>query len=159
MRIRVAEIDENAISDVAGDEPLITSQHGDTSLAVGGDDVADIFGIEPFRKRRRPHEVAEHHGQLPPFSAGRDAGGSTAIDHKSAAGAVVESRDRALESPAVPDGQAKLCQIGFGEIGNDIQVDALPLEQADILAKANTLEPVFQTALDFNAWFFLSHYQ
>ena len=42
---------------------------------------------------------------------------------------------------------------------SDIQVDALPLEQADILAKANTLEPVFQTALDFNAWFFLSHYQ
>ena len=37
---------------------------------VGGDDLAQILGIEARRQRRRADQIAEHYGQLPALGIG-----------------------------------------------------------------------------------------
>jgi hypothetical protein len=67
MRLRVAEIDEHAVSHVFGD---IAAEAGDgvgDGAMISADDLAQILGIEPRRERGRADQVAEHHRELTPL--------------------------------------------------------------------------------------------
>ncbi len=70
MGSRVAEINQDAVAHVFGDKTVEPRDHLGDSAVIGGDDLAQILGIEPRRQRRRADQVAEHHRQLPALGIG-----------------------------------------------------------------------------------------
>jgi hypothetical protein len=70
MRLRIAEIDQDAIAHIFGDKAAIAADVvGDAAMA-GADDLAQILGIEARRQRRRTNQVAKHHRQLASLGLG-----------------------------------------------------------------------------------------
>src|SRR5215472_16363129 len=67
MRMRVAQIDQYAVAHILGDKPVEGSDDIGNRAVKGGDDLAQILGIEPRRELGRAHEVAEHHRELTAF--------------------------------------------------------------------------------------------
>ena len=67
MRLRIAEINQYAIAHVVGDKAVEPGDNFGYSVVICGDDLAQIFGIEPRRKRGRADQIAEHHRQLSAF--------------------------------------------------------------------------------------------
>ena len=67
MGARIAEIDQDAVTHVAGDIALPALDH---RLAAGlerADHVAHVLGIETRRQLGRADQIGEHHRQLPPL--------------------------------------------------------------------------------------------
>ena len=67
-RLRIAEINQNAVAHILGDIASKACDHLGDALVVVGDDLAQIFRIEARRERRRADKIAEHHRDLSPFS-------------------------------------------------------------------------------------------
>ena len=67
MRPRVAEINQNTVAHVFRDKAVEARDDLGDGAVIGGDDLAQILGIEPRRERGRADEIAEHHRQLPAF--------------------------------------------------------------------------------------------
>jgi hypothetical protein len=64
VRLRIAEIGEHAVAHVLGDETSIALDQARAAFVIGHDDAAHVLGIEPRGKRRRAHQITEHHRQL-----------------------------------------------------------------------------------------------
>src|SRR5262249_61579372 len=58
VRLGIAEIDENAIAHVAGDDALIATNDLRDASVISPDHSAQVLRIEAGRKRRRAHQVA-----------------------------------------------------------------------------------------------------
>ena len=71
MRLRIAEIDQHPVAHVFGDKAVEPGDHLGDGAVIGGDDLAQILGIEPRGERGRADQIAEHHRQLPAFGIGR----------------------------------------------------------------------------------------
>ena len=85
----IAEIDQDAVAHVFGDEALVLADDGRAALLIGPDHVLQILGIEPARERGRIGQIAEHHGQRPPLGVAGyacETGGSTAGEASSSGG-------------------------------------------------------------------------
>jgi hypothetical protein len=67
MRARVAEIDQDAVAHILSDKAVEPGDDPGDRAVIGGDDLAQILGIELRRERGRADQVAEHHRQLPAF--------------------------------------------------------------------------------------------
>ena len=71
LRRRIAEIGQNAFTDVfahgLADEAVEPGDDFGDNAAKCGDDLAQIFGIEPRGERRRADEFADHHREAPPL--------------------------------------------------------------------------------------------
>jgi hypothetical protein len=67
---RVAEINEDAVAHVLGDKAVIMPDRRAAPVLKRGDDIAQIFGVHPGGECRRPHQIAEHHGQLAALGLG-----------------------------------------------------------------------------------------
>jgi hypothetical protein len=67
MRAREAKIRQNPVAHEFGDEAIVARYHARARILIGADDLPHVLGIEPRRHRGGPHEVAEHHGELPPL--------------------------------------------------------------------------------------------
>ena len=70
MRLRVAEINQDAVAHVSGDEALEPDDDLGDGAVIRPDYLAQILGIEVRRERGRADEVAEHHRELPPLGRG-----------------------------------------------------------------------------------------
>jgi hypothetical protein len=70
MRGGIAEVGEHAIAEMLGDKPSVTLNHGVAGLVILLHHTVVVFGIELGGECGRPHEVTEHHGQLPPLAFG-----------------------------------------------------------------------------------------
>src|SRR2546425_233514 len=71
VRLRVAEVDEQAVAQVLGD---VTAEAGDGlggSALVLGRDLSPVLGVELPGHGSRADEVAEEDGELPPFALRR----------------------------------------------------------------------------------------
>ena len=64
VRLGIAEIDENAIAHVAGDDALIATDDLRDASVISTDHSAQVLRIEAGRKRRRAHQVANHHSEM-----------------------------------------------------------------------------------------------
>jgi hypothetical protein len=64
---RPAKIGQHAIAHELGDVTFQTSDLTGHRVLVGPDHLAHVLGIELRRQRRRAHQVAEQHRQLPPL--------------------------------------------------------------------------------------------
>jgi hypothetical protein len=62
---RKAEIHQHAVAHVFGDETVEAANRRRRTAVIGADYLAELFGIEPRRHRRRADQVGEHHRQLP----------------------------------------------------------------------------------------------
>ena len=68
MRHRVAEIDEETVTEILGDVALEAADDFAAHRLIGTDHSAQFLRIEIPGKGGRPDEVAEHDCQLPAFS-------------------------------------------------------------------------------------------
>src|SRR5215470_8362258 len=64
MGPRITEIDEHSVAHVLRHKAIEAANAFGNALLVGSDDLAQVLGIHARRKRRRPYQVAEHHGDL-----------------------------------------------------------------------------------------------
>ena len=67
MRLWVAKVDEQPIPEVLRNMPLVALNHHGRSLLIGPHNGPEVFRVKLPREHRRAHQVAEQHGQLPPF--------------------------------------------------------------------------------------------
>ena len=67
MRLWVAKVDQQTISKVLRNMPLVALNHLGRRLLIGPHDGPEVFRVKLPREHRRAHQVAEQHGQLPPF--------------------------------------------------------------------------------------------
>ena len=68
---RAAEVHEQTVPEVLRDMAMERPDHGVTDLLVGAHHLSEHLGIEAAGQLGRPHEVAEHHGELPALSIRR----------------------------------------------------------------------------------------
>src|SRR5204862_5463947 len=59
MRLRIAEINENAVAHVPGDEAIEPGDDFADGAVISADDLTQILGIEPSRELSRADQVAE----------------------------------------------------------------------------------------------------
>jgi hypothetical protein len=112
-------------------------------VEIGVDEVAPVLGVELRRESRRTDQIAEHHRDRPTFgvgterSRGRRRGGGGLLGR-----CVTQSRDRFDEALAVPERNAELLEIGFGQLRQDFRVDLVLAEGRFVLAEADPLQPL-----------------
>jgi hypothetical protein len=113
MRLRISEINQNAIAHVAGNKAAKSLDNLCDAAMVGADDPAQILGIEPCRQGRRADEIAEHHRHLPPLGGvGRLRTGRCGGRRERLGGG--QTRDGSEEALAVPERHAELLEIDVG---------------------------------------------
>jgi hypothetical protein len=107
---------------------------------IGADHLAQFFGIEPRRQRRRADQVAEHHRQLP--ALGRRAGGGCG-DVMGGGGPGAQAGDRFEEHAAVADhADAEILEVLGGQLRQHPHVDAVVVEGGRILLEAQRPQPL-----------------
>jgi hypothetical protein len=70
MRARIAEIDQHAVAHVFCDKAIEPGDDLGDGAVIGGDNLAQIFGVEARREFGRAEQVAEHYRELPAFGCG-----------------------------------------------------------------------------------------
>ncbi len=120
-------------------KPPKPAQHLADAAMVGGDDLAQILGVEPGRQLGRADEVAEHDRQLAALGSrdGRRRGGG--LGRRAAA----HRGDRGEQPAAVADrGDAETDQVLGRQRGQDVGVDVVVAECGLILPKAEPAQPL-----------------
>ena len=89
--VRIAEIDQNAITHVAGDEAVETGNHARDVGMKGVDGFSQVVQIETLGDGRRPDQVDEHHAQQPALDCGHAGRDWWSARHKSAGSAAFDT--------------------------------------------------------------------
>ncbi len=82
VRARVAEIDEEPVTEVLRDVAFVARDDLGAHALIGAHVVAQLLGIEAARERGRADEVAEHHGDLAPLGVARGLGSARRVRRK-----------------------------------------------------------------------------
>jgi hypothetical protein len=70
MRRWPAKVDQQAVSEILGHMAFVLVDDVSGGLLIGADHFTQLFRIELLGEGGRVGEIAEHHGQLPPFGLG-----------------------------------------------------------------------------------------
>jgi len=138
MRLWVAEIDQHAVAHVFGNKPVERGDSFADRAVIGGDYLAQVFGVEPCREFGRADQIAEHHRQLPAlgFGSHRGIGGRGGWDLGAECG------NRGEQSAPVPDeGDAEVPQVVGGQLRQHRGVDRVVAKPRFVLLQAETVEP------------------
>jgi hypothetical protein len=137
VRLRIAEIGEHSVAHVLGDEAPIALDHVRAALVIGPDDPPHVLGIEPSRHRCRTYEIAEHHRKLTALGGvlrlRRGLGIWPTLDRPTSG--VFQCGDCVDQPPAVPQEDAKLFEIGFCQLEQDVGINSVVAERRFILAE------------------------
>jgi hypothetical protein len=68
VRVRIAEVHQEAISQILGDVPGKLLDHRGTGGLIRTHDLAKVFGVELAGKSRRVDQITEQHRELAAFS-------------------------------------------------------------------------------------------
>src|SRR5262249_56401397 len=68
MSLRMSEVDQEAIAEILRDISVETTNDRSADGLIAPHNSAPLFRIEPRRQRRRPDDIAEHHGELTALS-------------------------------------------------------------------------------------------
>ena len=140
MRPRIAEIGQHPVAHEFGDKAVIARDDAGNGVLIGADLLAQFLGVEPRRQGRRADEIAEHHRQLPPLGGvlrlrtGRRGGRRQCLGGG-------QTGDGSEETLAVPERHAKLLEVDFGQLRQDIGVDFTRAKERLVLSEAETSEP------------------
>src|SRR5215472_269226 len=144
MRLGVAEIGENAVSPVLGDEATMVLNQFGAAAVIGSNDASEVLGVEPSRHRRRTHQVAKHDGELAAFGLispsylGRRGCLRCRYGNRSTA----EIADRAEHFQSVPKSDAEIFEMLLGQIGKNENIDLVFGKTISVLGHAELFEPV-----------------
>ena len=131
-RLRIAEIDQDAVAHVLGDETAVTLDRLGAASMIGADDGAQILRVQACRQRGRADQVAEHQGELAALgricSRRRDWG--------------VEFADCSQESAAISQDDAEILEVLVSQLVQDREVDPILGEARGILRHAEPIEPL-----------------
>jgi hypothetical protein len=145
---RKAEVYENAVADVVTDVGVEPPDDLGARPLVAADHLVQILRVHARGQRGGTDHVAEHHGQLAPFGFPTRAGGRTGRRLRRGPGGsgrdagFGQSGDRPHEPLAVAERDPELGQVGLGQIGEHVEIDAVLGEQLGVSAEADLLEPV-----------------
>jgi hypothetical protein len=64
MRLRIAEIDQDAVAHIFGDKAGEAGDGVGDAAMIGAENLAQILGVVARCERRRADQIAEHYGQL-----------------------------------------------------------------------------------------------
>ena len=64
MRLRIAKVDEQAITEILCNVPLQALDHHGACGLVGTNNLTQVFGVELACQDRGVHQIAEQHSQL-----------------------------------------------------------------------------------------------
>jgi hypothetical protein len=67
VRLGVAEVDQQAVTEVLGDMPLIAGDYLTTGVLIGPHHLAPVFRVELAGEGGRIHQVAKQHRELAAF--------------------------------------------------------------------------------------------
>jgi len=67
----IAEVDQQAITEILRDMPLKASDHLGAGLLIGAHHLAQVFGVKLAGEYGRVHQVTEQHSKLTTFCVGR----------------------------------------------------------------------------------------
>jgi len=73
MRLRIAEIDQHAVTHVPRDEAIELGDNSGDGAVISADHIAQIFGVDARRELGRADQVAEHDSQLSPLGLCSDS--------------------------------------------------------------------------------------
>ena len=112
---------------------------GTAGLLVAVHHIAQRFGVQPLRQSGRADEVAEQHGELAAPSVTRRA---TALRSREAFGwrrDAAKLGNRLQQQPAMAESHAELGEVSIGQQWQGAQVDAVLLEQRQVLRESRVL--------------------
>src|SRR5215469_11519893 len=114
MRAGITEVDQEPVTDIPSYKASKRVDDRGSGFVVAGDQVAQIFRIEPRRQRGGTHEIAEHHRELPTL---RPVLRQRRLDlsRKGRNWWVwdLEPRDRPQHPFTMPEQDAELFEVGF----------------------------------------------
>jgi hypothetical protein len=128
VRAGVAEPDHHAVAEQLRDVAVEGGDRRGHRVAVGAEQPAQVLGVEPHRQRGGADQVADHHGEV-------------------AALVVVRARvrrqcgHRVEDPPSVRGRHADRLEVGIGEVGQHVEVDALLGEGGREVGRAEGLQP------------------
>ncbi len=109
---------------------------------ISADHLAQIFGIEARRQRRRTDQIAEHHGQLAPLGLGLCRYIVGCRRHGDIGQGATECGDRVKHSAAVADRRdAELAQILARQPAQNLLVNVVVAERGRILFEPKPAQP------------------
>ena len=127
MRLRIAEIGQDAVAHEAGDIAGSPGNGAGTGILEIADHLAEILGIQPVRHRCGAYQIAEQHGQMPPPRFHRRG--------------VLQGGNGAQQTLAVPQQNAHARQIGLGQVGQDIHSDTVIGEPLGAMGQSDFRQP------------------
>ncbi len=154
VRLGIAEIEENAITHVAGDDALIAADDLRDASVISPDHSAKILRVEAGRKRRRSHQVAKHHRQLSPLGLVTRLPSGRCL--RCCERGRVKLGDRAQHLAAVPERKAELFEVLLREIVDDGKVDGILGEALAILGQPERCQPFRNGTHRKKTWRFIA---
>jgi hypothetical protein len=136
VRLRPAEVDDQPVAQVLRDMAGVAFNDGTAGLLVAAHQIAQRFGIQPLRQSSRADEVAEQHGELAAPSVTRRA---IALRNREAFGrrrGAAKLGNRLQQQPAMAERHAQLGEVSIGQQRQRAQVDAVLLEQRQVLRES-----------------------
>jgi hypothetical protein len=137
MRSRVTEIDQNAVAHVFRDKAIELGNDPGDGAVIGGDDLAQILGIELRRQRRRANQIAKHHRQLSALGSWH----SRSLHH-SGIGFAVQCGYRPKQLVTVaPKHHAEVLEILRRELGQGLPIDLVVAESRFVTLETQAAQP------------------
>src|SRR6516164_3257050 len=139
----ITEVDQEAVADIPGYKASKRVDDLGYGFVVAGDQVAQIFRIEPRRKRSGTNKIAEHHRELPalrPVLRQRRLDLSRMGRNRRAWH--LEPGDRPQHPLAMPEQHAQFFEIGFSEFGQCLKVDGIGAKDRLVFRQRKFSQPV-----------------
>jgi hypothetical protein len=140
VRSGPTEVDHHAVPKVLRDMSLEALDRGGDLLMVATDHLAQILRIEPRSQLGRAYQIAEQHGQLPPFSLN-----SLPRSRRRCgcwAPSLVKRSDRVEQHAPVPDrGDAERHEVVGGQSRQHRGINVVGLERLDVILQAQGPQP------------------
>jgi hypothetical protein len=147
VRLRPAEVGEHAVAHVFRDVSAPTLHHLGAAFLVGADHLAQVFGIQPRRKRGRRDQIDEQHGQLASLRRGFRSHASGGLEGRSAPMSpgrlgLLEISDRLEQEPAVTDRRhPEFPEVIAGQVRQRAGVDRVIAERLCITLQPQLPQP------------------
>src|SRR6516162_1816266 len=143
MRAGITEVDQQPVAHVPGYKAAIRVDYGGNGLVVVGDQVAQVFRIEPRRERSGTDKIAKHHRELPTLCSvlwQRRLDLSRMRRNRRAWH--LEPGDRPQHPLAMPEQHAELLEVGFSEFGQYLKVDGIGAKDRLVFRQREFSQPV-----------------
>jgi len=140
--LRIAEIGEHPVADVFGDEATVALDRRRAAAMVGADDLAHVLGIEPRGECGRADEIAEHHREMAALGGVLRRRWGRGARRLGWAVRRAESGDRLEQAFTVTQGDAKLSEIAFVQVDQNVRADRILAERVLVLTETEAPQPI-----------------